>query len=300
MKPILISIAFIICWSSGFVGSLLVGENASPIGLLAWRYIATAVLLAGVILLLRSAKHPAKARLLPALTRSAWKHQILMGVLSHTTFLGAVFWASDLAIDPGITSLVCALQPILVAAVGARLWGDPFNFRMAAGLVLGLVAVGLAAGSIDFSSTSVFGLLLPFVALLGLSASAVLERASDAQGSIVQALAIQTATAAVIFTGVALAMGDMGVHVNADFVWAMVWLVFLSGIGGYAAYTACLRTMGSTMTSLLLFVTPPVTSFWTWLMFQQPVNAGQIAGMVLGIVAVALTVNGERRERSNT
>ena len=53
------------------------------------------------------------------------------------------------------------------------------------------------------------------------------------------------------------------------------------------------------MTSLLLFVTPPVTSFWTWLMFQQPVNAGQIVGMILGIVAVALTVNGKRRERSN-
>lgn len=208
--------------------------------------------------------------------------------------------ASDLAIDPGITSLVCALQPILVAAVGARLWGDPFNWRMAAGLVLGLVAVGLAAGSIDFSSTSVAGLLLPFVALLGLSTSALLERRSDTHASIVQALAIQTATAAVIFTGVAVAKGEMGVNVNADFAWAMVWLVFLSGIGGYAAYTACLRTIGSTMTSLLLFVTPPVTSFWTWVMFQQPVTAGQIAGMVLGIAAVALTVNGQRREWNNT
>lgn len=282
------------------MGSLLVGENASPIGLLAWRYIATASLLVVVTLFLRSAKPPVRARLLPDLTRSAWTHQILMGVLSHAIFLGAVFSASDLSIDPGLTSLVCALQPILVAAVGARLWGDPFNVRMAAGLVLGLVAVGLAAGSIDFSSTSVFGLLLPFVALLGLSSSALLERATDTQASIVQALAIQTATAAVIFTGVALAKRKMSVNVDADFAWAMLWLVFLSGIGGYAAYTACLRTIGSTMTSLLLFVTPPVTSFWTWLMFQHPVDAGQIAGMVLGIVAVALTVNGERSGQSSS
>ena len=157
-----------------------------------------------------------------------------------------------------------------------------------------MVAVGLAAGGIDFSTTALVGLLLPPVALLGLSASALLERAWNPRASIVQALAIQTATGAVVFTAVASLTGQMEVSVNADFVWAMLWLIFLSGIGGYAAYTACLRVIGPTNTSVLLFLTPPVTSLWTWLMFGHSVGVGQMFGMFLGVLAVVLTVSGQR------
>ncbi len=296
VKRILIAIAFVICWSSGFVGSLLAGESASPAGLLAWRYLATAALLGVVVAGLRAAGGAAQL-LVPQLTRTDVAHQIVIGVLSHVIFLGAVFSASDAGIDPGITSLVCALQPLIVAAVSARLWGDAFNGRMAAGLGLGLVAVGLAAGAIDFSKTALLGLLLPPVALLGLSASALLERVWNPRASIVQALAIQTATGAVVFTAVASLTGQMEVSVNADFVWAMIWLVFLSGIGGYAAYTACLRVIGPTNTSVLLFLTPPVTSLWTWLMFGHSVGVGQMFGMLLGLLAVVLTVSGQRKPK---
>lgn len=296
MKRILIAIAFVICWSSGFVGSLLAGDSASPAGLLAWRYFATAVLLGAVVAGLRVAGGSARS-LVPQLTRTDVAHQIVIGVLSHAIFLGAVFAASDAGIDPGITSLVCALQPLIVAALSSRMWGDIFNGRMAAGLGLGLVAVGLAAGSIDFSTTALVGLLLPPVALLGLSASALLERAWNPRASIVQALAIQTATGAVVFTSVATFTGQMGVHVNADFIWAMVWLIFLSGIGGYAAYTACLRVIGPTNTSVLLFLTPPVTSLWTWLIFGHSVGVGQMFGMLLGLLAVVLTVSGQRKPK---
>ena len=298
MKHILIAIAFVICWSSGFVGSLLAGDNASPTGLLAWRYIVTASLLGVVVVGLHACAGSARQRLVPSLAPIDVVHQIVIGVLSHAIFLGAVFTASDTGIDPGITSLVCSLQPLLVAVLSARFWGDPFNGRMLVGLVLGLTAVGLAAGSIDFSSTAIISLLLPPVALLGLSCSALLERAWKPRASIVQALAIQTATGAVIFTAVAVTTGQMGVRVNASLVLALLWLVFLSGIGGYASYTACLRTIGPTTTSVLLFLTPPVTSLWTWLMFDQPIGAGQAAGMMLGLVAVALTVRGQRQQNS--
>lgn len=295
MKQILIAIAFVVCWSSGFVGSLLAGDNASPVGLLAWRYLVTSGLLLGVVGLLRVTNVPIKARALPTLGRGDVLRQVVIGVLSHAIFLGAVFSASAADIDPGITSLICALQPLLVAAVSARLWGDPFNGRMLAGLGLGLAAVGLAVGSIDFGASAAMSLLLPFVALFALSTTAVLERAWQPKPSIVQALAIQTTTAAVIFVAVAALTGRMSVTVNAEFVWAILWLVLLSGIGGYAAYTASLRTIGPTTTSVLLFLTPPITSLWTWMMFGQKISLVQLAGMGLGLVAVALTVNGQRQ-----
>lgn len=295
MKQILIAIAFVVCWSSGFVGSLLAGGSAAPVGLLAWRYIVTSALLLGVVGLLRATKTPIRDRALPPLSCSDVWQQVVIGVLSHAIFLGAVFSASAAEIDPGITSLICALQPLLVAAVSSRLWDDPFNGRMLAGLGLGLAAVGLAVGSIDFAASAAMSLLLPFVALFALSTTAVLERAWQPKASIVQALPIQTATAAVLFTAVALATSRIGVTIDTEFVWAILWLVFLSGIGGYAAYTASLRTIGPTTTSVLLFLTPPVTSLWTWMMFGQAISLVQLAGMGLGLVAVVLTVNGQRR-----
>jgi hypothetical protein len=79
---ILLSVAFVLCWSSGFIGAKLGAGNASAITVLMWRFLPLAVVLVAVA----------------AVTRTAWRgltardvtRQAVIGVLSQSGYLLAV------------------------------------------------------------------------------------------------------------------------------------------------------------------------------------------------------------------
>ena len=276
---------FVVSWSSGFVGAILADGVAGPVPLLAWRYLVTAILLLLVAM-----------PTWPRLTRVEWGQQMVLGLCAHAVFLGAVFRAAACGVDAGTSALVCALQPMLVAMIahvggtermGAGQWG---------GLVLGVAAVVLAVG--DVTAAGGAALVLPFVALAGLSASALLEQRWRPRLDILHSLAIQVTVSAIVFTAVALVSRDIGVEVDARFVGAMLWLVLLSGLGGYASYVACLRRLGPTQTSALLYLTPAITGLWAWVMFGQALSASQVGG--LGLAAAAVLLVSRRSHHSST
>ncbi|AWH92883.1 hypothetical protein A6035_12705 [Dietzia lutea] len=268
--------AFVVCWSSGFVGAAFVEELPSA-GLLAWRYLITAALFLALFGVLR-----------PRLSRLEVGQQSVLGILGHVLFLGGVFAAAAAGANAGVTALICALQPMVVACAGRVVWKDTFRPIQVVGLVLGLVAVALSVGgsSVDGGAAN----LLAVVSLLGLSANALLERAWRPRTPVVTALGVQIIASAGVFTVVAIALGDIMIPVDGRVAGAMAWLVLLSGVGGYASYIVCLRRLGASPTSALLYLTPPVTTVWAWAMFAQRPGLGELVGLAVGAVAVILVL----------
>jgi drug/metabolite transporter (DMT)-like permease len=78
---------------------------------------------------------------------------------------------------------------------------------------------------------------------------------------------------------------------------AIGWLVVLSTFGGYGSYLFVVRRSGATRASTLLYLTPPTTTLWSWLLLRQ--TPGPLAGLGIAICAigVALAVGGSRHNR---
>lgn len=275
MRKFLWAAAFVVCWSSGFVGAAFVDEDVPPTGLLAWRYLITAALFAVLFMITR-----------PRLSLLEIGQQAILGILGHVLFLGGVFGAAAAGANAGVTALICTLQPMLVAGAGRMFWKDSLRPAQVLGLLLGIVAVILSVGGASLAGGAAN--LLAVVSLLGLSVNATLERAWKPRTPIMTALGVQIMVSALIFTVVALMAGDFMVPVSGQLVGALTWLVLLSGIGGYGTYIVCLRRLGSSPTSTLLYLTPPVTTLWAWMMFSQQPTAGELMALVVGAVAVAL------------
>ncbi|MGW4478027.1 DMT family transporter [Rhodococcus triatomae] len=268
--------AFVALWSSGFVGAVLAEPAGSVAGVLAWRYLVTAALLIGLVLA------TGRRRRIGARTIA---QQATLAVLAHVVFLGGVFGASAAGVDAGTVALVCALQPMLVMIGGRVGWGDRLLLRQAVGLALGVVAVGISAG---FSGNGGPAIVLPVASVIGLSAAALLERRWQPPVDVVTSLSIQVVCAALVFTVFATATGSLGIALSVGTVGALAWLVGLSGLGGYLTFLACLRRLGGSATSLLLYLTPPVTMIWAWIMFAQRPTIVGWAGLALGAVGVLL------------
>lgn len=279
----MVAAGFVVAWSSGFVGATLADRAAPPLTLLAWRYLVTAAVVGLFCLAL-----PAGRRALGALTAAEVARQAVLGVLAHVVFLGGVFLAAGEGLDAGISAVVCALQPMVVAAAGRLLFADRLGPREYGGLILGIGGVTLSVGGVDTAAMA--GVWLVVASLLGLSCAALLERLWAPRATLLVSLALQVAVAAAIFTVAALATTGLRVEPTPTLTAALVWLVLLSGLGGYATFIWCLRELGPTRTSTLLYLTPPVTTLWAWAMFGQRPGLLQWAGLAVVLAAVLLAL----------
>jgi drug/metabolite transporter (DMT)-like permease len=79
-----------------------------------------------------------------------------------------------------------------------------------------------------------------------------------------------------------------------DFWAALVWLVVLASLGGYVMYVFVARSAGATVVSTLLYLTPPTTMLWVFLMFGQPITLVGLLGLVVSLVGVLIVMRGRR------
>lgn len=287
MKNILVAAAFVVAWSSGFVGATMGDRAANPAALLAWRYLVALAILIVVVVC-----HPPVRRELQRLPRLEWLRQVALGMLSHVVFLGGVFAAAAAGLDAGVSALVCALQPMLVAVAGRVWFQDHVTAKQLLGLGVGIAGVAASVGGLGGSGLGAMWMVL--ASLVSLCAAALLERAWQPQASVSSSLVIQMSTAALAFTGWAACTSGLHVHATRDFVAVITWLVALSGFGGYATFTVCLRRLGATPTSTLLYLTPAVTMLWAWAMFAQTPTIVQMIGLFIVFIGVAISFSGTR------
>lgn len=276
---------FVLLWSCGFVGAAWGTAAAEPAGLLAWRYLLTAALLLAVVPLVGM-----------RLTRTEFGQQCVLGLTAHVAFLGGLFTASAAGVDAGTTALICSAQPLLVAAAGALLWKDRTSRRQWLGVGLGLVAVAICVGGVGGLGAAV---ALPVISLLGLSCSALLERHWQPKVHVVTSLTVQVGVAAAVFVVVAVLTTGMAVDPTPRLAASLAWLVIPAGLGGYGAYLLALRHLGATHTSMLLYLTPPVSGVWAWAMLGDSLGGSQIVAMALGFVAVFLAAGGRLPRRQS-
>jgi drug/metabolite transporter (DMT)-like permease len=268
----------VVCWSSGFIGATL-GTRAAPVDtVLAWRTIVSAVVLGGWALVRAERVRPADLA-----------RQTVLGLLVQALYLGGVFAAAGAGVPAGTSALIAALQPLLVAGLAARVLAERTDRRQRLGLVLGAAGVAIVvSGDLDAGTARAVAYLFPLGAVVALAGGTLLQRRWMPPQSLLTGLALQTGVAAVVFTATAGADGHLAPPANASFWLAIGWLVVLASIGGYGSYLFIVRRSGATRASTLLYLTPPTTALWAWLLFGQLPQVLAIPGTLVCALGLAL------------
>ena len=277
----------VVMWSSGFIGAELGTRYAPADTLLGWRYVAAALVVTtwAVVRGIRP-------------DRRTWPRLALLGLLCQCLYLGGVVTGVGLGVPPGTAALVAALQPLLVAVVAGPLLGERTSTVQRTGLVLGVVGVALVvAGDLGAGSAGPLAYALVVGGMLALSAGTLLERRLRLPVSLLESLTVQTLTAAAFFVTVAAVDGHLRPPPDPGFWWSVLWVVGLSTFGGYGSYLLVLRRSGATRVSTLLFLTPPTTALWAFLMFGTRPALLALPGAVVCALAVTLVVRRARAPR---
>ncbi|MGW4953128.1 DMT family transporter [Streptomyces parvulus] len=289
----LLSVAFVLCWSSGFIGAKLGAGTADATTLLMWRFVP----LAAVLIAVAAVSRPAWRRL----TRREAGRQVAVGALSQSGYLLSVYYAIQLGVSSGTTALIDGVQPLVAGALAGPLLRQYVSRRQWLGLWLGLAGVATvttADAAAAGAEVAWWAYLVPFLGMLSLVAATFLEGRSPAPVAPRAALTIHCVTSAVLFTALAFGSGAAAPPADTSFWLATAWLVVLPTFGGYGLYWLIMRRSGVTEVNTLMFLMAPVTAVWGALMFGEHFGPQTAVGLAVGVLAVIVVRRGAKPARA--
>ena len=287
---------FVALWSTGFVVARAIAPYADPNLFLLARFAGTAALFAIVALAMR-APWPRG--------RAIGKH-LFAGALLQGVYLGAGYWAVAQGLSAGVMALLGALQPLLTAAIAARLFGERLPPRRWTGMSLGLAGVVLvlspklyaaahAAGGAIADTAARHGhanpLLVVIVAVAAvgsITAGTLYQKSSLAQADICSASAVQNAGAAIVAAALALGLGETRWIASPTLWFSLAWgIVMLSG-AGVTLLVWMVRHGDAARATALLFLAPPLAALESWLLFGETLTPVQMAGFGVALAGVLI------------
>ncbi|MGB0713052.1 MAG: DMT family transporter, partial [Gammaproteobacteria bacterium] len=114
-----VPLAFVLLWSTGFIGAGYALPYIEPFNLLFIRMVITVLLFLALAMVMRS-RWPTPAQAL---------HQMVTGTLVHAMYLGGVFSAIKWDLPAGVTSIYVGLQPVLTAVLAWMLLSERLRPR---------------------------------------------------------------------------------------------------------------------------------------------------------------------------
>ena len=280
LKRLLLQVAFVLSWSSGYIGAKLGTQGSGAFNLLFWRFLLVSVCL-GLFLNVR-------------LLRVSWaqfRHYAVIGFLSQFLYLSCLYVAIQNGLPPGIAAIIAALQPLMTAALSTGSAAERSGGWQWIGLMISFAGVSIVIAGQHGSDAGSVGwvmYMLPLAAALGLTLATLYERRTvqKTDAGLVLPLFIQSLLTLIGFTGAVLYTDTLSISRDPDVLISIVWLTVFSTFVAYLSLWMLLRVMTATHVAALVYLEPPVTLVWAALMFGDVIHAPTYAG--IAVVAAGL------------
>jgi drug/metabolite transporter (DMT)-like permease len=269
---------FVVLWSTGFVVTKYVLNNAEPLTYLAIRMAVVVVIMAVIVAVARP-RWP---------DRSGVAHSVVSGILVHGFYLGGTAVAIAHSIPAGLSALIPGLQPILTSTLANRWLGERVTPLQWTGLLLGLAGVVLILHDRPMSGETGWGWLASGVSLVSITLGTLYQRRFCNKidwraGNLVQYVAVT------IFFAVGAALfEDRVVHWTREFVLSVAWLAVVLSIGSIGLLYWLIRRSAATSVASLFYLVPAVTALMAFVLFGERLDPVAVAGMIACAAAVFL------------
>jgi drug/metabolite transporter (DMT)-like permease len=269
-------VLFVVLWSTGFIGTKFVINNADPLTYLAIR-MAVVVGLMAIIAAIARPKWP---------DRIGVAHSAVAGILVHGFYLGGTAIAIAHSIPAGLSALIPGLQPILTSTIANRWLGEKVTPVQWGGLLLGLGGVALILHNRPMTGEAGLGWLASVVSLISITLGTLYQRRycnhiDWRAGNLVQYVAVT-----LFFAAGAFLFEDRVVHWTREFVLALAWLAVALSIGSIGLLYWLIRHAAATSVASLFYLVPAVTALMAYLLFGEKLDALAVAGMTMCAAAV--------------
>lgn len=282
---------FVVLWSTGFIVARYGTRDAGPFTFLAIRMVIAAILLWIIASALREA--PLRKEHLTPL--------FFAGILMHACYLGGVFYAASRDLSPGLAALLAALPPVVTAVVGHVALHDRMTVVQWSGLGLGLsgvVCVVVARGIGADTGITAVTLTSMLVAIVGMSAGTLLQRARGQSAPLVRGTAVQYVGASCVLVVAALVSEGWDVTYTQNTVLSLMWAVAVLSLGAILLMNLLLKKQAASHVNSLFFLTPALSVIQSYFLFDEELTVLAVIGFIVAVIGVRLVTTGRLIRRT--
>ncbi len=272
-------VAFVLLWSTGFIGARYGLPYIEPMTFLAVRMVIVVVVMLAIALVMR-VRWPGPAGI---------GHSLVTGSLVHGAYLGGVFVAISQGVPAGIAALIPGLQPILTSTIANRFMGERVSGLQWLGLVLGLGGVLLVLHDQRMAATgTLLGWTASFVSLFGITLGTLYQKRFGGGIDWRTGNTWQFIAAAAIFSIGSFGFETQVIHWTGELIFAIAWLVIVLSVMAVALMYWLIRRSAATRFASLFYLVPATTAVLAYLLFGEKLDAVSIAGIALCALGVVL------------
>lgn len=286
-STLLLAVAFVFLWNSGFIAAEYSLPYTAPFTLLCWRYWALTLILLIYLAFRGRLKWPGF---------SAVTLAFLVGILAHGVWLSCGLLSLVRGVPAGIVALVVALQPLTTGALSGLVVGERPPIYRWIGLIVGFCGVVIAVfARMDLRDPeSVFGYLIPFGSVVAITIASLVQRRMEVHNQeyrlpVDVALFYQSLATALAMTVPAIALENLTTQWEPIFIGAMVWLIVGVSLPAYGLMWILLARIDATRVASLFYLGPPVTMVMAWAVFGDQIQLMDITGLIVVAIGVFST-----------
>lgn len=282
---------FVLIWSTGWIVAKYAASFADPLFFLVIRFACAFVLMALIALFFR-AEWPRN--------RTAYGHAMLSGVLLHAIYLGGVWWAVAHGLPAGVSALIAAIQPLMTAALAARLGGERLGALQLSGIAIGFLGVmgviapklaGLSAGALESLAGPV---VVNGIAMVAVTLGTFYQKRYIASGDLRVVSTLQYAGAFLALLPLTLLLEPLRFENRWETWAALAWSVIPLSLGAIGLMLMMIRRGAVSKVAALIYLIPPAAAIEAYLMFGETLTILQIGFMMLTAFGVYLATRPAR------
>jgi len=274
-------LAFVIIFSTGFVGARLGMPYSEPATFLALRFVITLAILLAIAFWTKA--------IWPDRRTFGWL--ILVGAMLHGLYLWSVFWVIDQGMPAGVSAVVIGLQPLTTALLAGAFLGENISTGHRVGLGIGFIGVVMVLWpGFDWTSGGITLITVGMACfgMLMLSGSTVLQKTIGQSVDVRTSTAVQYIGALVPVSLFAFTLETRIIDWTYEMIFAMVWAVVVLSIFAIYLLMWLIKRGSVAQVAGYFYLIPAFATLFAWLLFDESLSLFQLAGMGLCAIAVAL------------
>jgi drug/metabolite transporter (DMT)-like permease len=282
LRAILMGVLFAAMWSSAFATARVIVAHAPPLATLSVRF-----LISGLIAVLVARALGQTWRLTPGQTRAV----ILFGLCQNALYLGLNFIAMQW-VEASLAVIIAASMPLMVAALGWALRGERISPLGIAGLVAGLLGVGLIMGTRLSGGADPLGIALCLLGALALAVATLTVRGASSGGNLLMVVGLQMLVGSLTLGLVSAVTETISVDWTPAFLAAFAYQIFVPGLAATLLWFSLVGRIGATRAATFHFLNPFFGVAIAAVLLGEAVGALDAVGVAItmaGILAVQLS-----------
>jgi drug/metabolite transporter (DMT)-like permease/quercetin dioxygenase-like cupin family protein len=278
LAGLLLPLAFVVLYGSGFVGAKYGLPYCPPLTFLAIRFAVAAALVSVIAVCLRASW--------PASLREA-AHIAVAGLLTVATFSAGTFASMYLGISPALSALIIALQPLLIAVLARRVVRENVSARQWLGLALGFLGVAFVVGNqIRFDGAHAIGVGLSVLGLIGLTAGNLYQKRFCAGMNVATGGAIQAGASALAMVVLAAAWETPAIQWTPQFLGALLYMTVGVSIGAVTLLYVMIRRGDVSRVASVFYLVPVPAAVASLFILGESLDMAVVIGV--GIIAAGI------------